>query len=260
MKLNSLAVVLGLATLGACEKGTPRDITAPVSGAEIKFFNFAVAAAPATTPVVNFYANNTKVSAILTSSGTESTLGTGTGAVGNGGFYSVLAPGAYTVTGRVAAAADNGVSIASLPVTLVDGKFYSFYMSGNYNTTSKTTEAFVVEDLVPALPSPTLAYVRFVNASANAAPMTLLAKSTVSGTELAIGAAVAYKAAGDFATIPEGVYDLSTRLGGSGANAVTRTNVSFLAGRVYTISAFGDATVTSATAANRIRLDNTTNR
>lgn len=256
MKLKPFAVVLGLAALGACEKGPLRDITAPVSGARIKFFNFAVAS----PPVVNFYANDAKITAILTSSGKESNIGTASGGVASGGFYSVIAPGAYTISGRIADTTDKGLSIASLPVTLADGKLYSFYMSGNYNATSKMTESFVVEDVVPALPNPTLTYVRFVNASANAAPMTLYAKNTVSLSEVAVDGAVAYRAAGAFITLPAGVYDLSTRLAASSANAVARTGVSFLAGRVYTIAAFGDATVTSSTASNRIRLDNTLNR
>ena len=41
---------------------------------------------------------------------------------------------------------------------------------------------------------------------------------------------------------------------------VTRTGVSFLGGRIYTIGARGDITVTSTTATNRPILDNTANR
>jgi hypothetical protein len=36
--------------------------------------------------------------------------------------------------------------------------------------------------------------------------------------------------------------------------------VSFSAGHVYTVTVFGDFTVTTSTATNRIRLDNTANR
>lgn len=260
MTLRSIAVVLCAAALGGCSKDAVQTITAPVSGAQIKFFNFAVATPPGATPAVNFYADNAKMTAITSGTGQESTLGTGTGSVGNGGLYSVIPPGPYTVTGRVAATTDNGLAIATLAVSLADGKYYSMYMSGYYNTTSKTTDAFTLEDPFPAQIDYTVAYVRFVNASANASPMTLYAKNTTSGVEAAVGGAAAYKSAGNFVTVQNGVYDLSTRNTGSATNVVTRTGISFSAGRVYTIAAFGDVTVTSSTAANRVRLDNTTNR
>ena len=58
-----------------------------------------------------------------------------------------------------------------------------------------------------------------------------------------------------------GVYDLNTRLAGSSANLVSRTAVSFVAGRIYTIGARGDITLpSSGTATNRASLDNTLNR
>ena len=44
----------------------------------------------------------------------------------------------------------------------------------------------------------TVAYVRFVNAISNAAPMTLYAKHTTTLTETAVGGAVTYKSAGAF--------------------------------------------------------------
>ena len=51
---------------------------------------------------------------------------------------------------------------------------------------------------IPADIDFTQTYVRFVNAISNAQPMTLFAKSTVSGTEVPIGSTVAYKSAGAF--------------------------------------------------------------
>jgi hypothetical protein len=94
--------------------------------------------------------------------------------------------------------------------------------------------------------------------------MTLYAKNTTTGTEIAIGSEVAYKGAGTFTPAPMAVYDLSTRYAGSATNVITRTGVSFIGGRSYTVSARGDITVApSATAcgnANRTCLDNTANR
>jgi hypothetical protein len=90
--------------------------------------------------------------------------------------------------------------------------------------------------------------------------MTMFAKETTTGTETAVGAAVAYKTGGAFIALPGGVYDLGTRVAGSATNAIARTGVQFVNGKTYTISARGDMTVVSTTATNRPFLDNTANR
>jgi hypothetical protein len=250
------ALVAAAALLSACgEERGAQEITADAPSARIKFFNFGVNA-----PGVHFYANDTKMTAVSSTTGVESTAGSAYGAVVAGGFYAGIAPGQYTLTGRIAATADNNLAIASVPAAIADGKSYSFYLSGFYNTASKQADAFVVEDAYPAAIDYSVALVRFVNAVPNSSPMTLYARSTATTAETAVGAAVAYKAAGAFVPVPGGVYDLNTRTAGSTANAITRTAVSFVPGRVYTIGARGDMTVTSTTATNRPFLDNTANR
>jgi hypothetical protein len=240
----------------ACEENAVQDITAPFAGeARIKFFNFGVNA-----PGVNFYANDRKLTAILSATGAESTTGVTYGGVGSGGLYSAIVAGQYTLSGRIAAATDKDLAISSLQATIADGKYYSFYQSGFYDTTAKTVDAFIVEDAVPATIDDSVAYVRFVHGMSNANPMTLYAKNTTTGTEEAVGAEVAYKAAGAFKALPAGAYDLGARYAGSAANAISRTAVSFAGGRVYTIGARGDITVTSSSATNRPFLDNTANR
>jgi len=47
-------------------------------------------------PGVNFYANSTKITAISSVTGAESTTGTAYGGAANGGLYSAIAPGSYT--------------------------------------------------------------------------------------------------------------------------------------------------------------------
>lgn len=252
---TSIAVLLCAAVLSSCGTKTFQDINGPLASARIKFFNFGVNA-----PAVNFYANTTKMTAIGSTSGVESTLGVAYGSVGSGGYYAAIAPGSYTLTGNIAAATDKDLAIAKVPATITDGKSYSFYMSGIYDPTGKTVDGFVLEDAYPAAFDYSKAYVRFVNAISNASPMTLYAKDQVTLAEVALGAAVAYKAGGAFVALPGSVYDLSARYTGSATNAISRTSVSFLAGRVYTIGARGDITVTSATAVNRPTLDNTANR
>jgi uncharacterized protein DUF4397 len=252
---RAIAAALLAVSLTGCDKDAVQPLTGPVAGSYIKFFNFGVNA-----PSVNFYANDTKVTAIQSTTGAESTLGVAYGAVGLGGFYSALDPGQYTLTGRISATTDKDLAISTVTSTLEAGKKYSFYISGFYNTTTKTAEGFVVEDVYPDEIDYTKALVRFVNAISNSSPMTLYAKNTATNAEVAAGGTVAYKSGGTFAVVDPGVYDLSTRLAGQTANAVTRTAVSFSGGRVYTITARGDMTVTSTTATNRPFLDNTTNR
>jgi hypothetical protein len=252
-KFGSIAALLCAVAVTSCDKTAVQDITGPLPTARVKFFNFGPG-----TPGVNFYANDTKMTAISSTTGTESTNGVTYGNAGNGAFYSAIAPGAYTLTGRIAATTDKDLVVASAPATIADGKAYSFYISGPYSTTTKTAEAFVVEDDYPAAIDYSVAMVRFVNASANSSPMTLYGTNTATtpaSPEVAIGGPVAYKSAGAFTAIPGGVYNLATRVAGSSSNVLTRTGVSFSNGRVYTIT-FRGTVGTSST----LLLDNTINR
>jgi hypothetical protein len=265
------AAAVGAITLAACsyEKNTVQDITAPLSGANVKFFNLGVNA-----PGVNFFANNTKVTAISSpncspppakpdptcnTTGSETQTGTAFGALANGGLYNVLAAGSVQLAGKIATPTDLGLAVATATANLDNGKYYSFYTSGIYDATAKKMDAFVVEDPLPAFDF-AKAYVRFVNASSNANGLTLYAKNTATAAEAPVGAAVAYKAAGAFLPIDPGQYDLNLRPSAAEAGVVSLTAVGFGAGRVYTISLRGDMTVTSTTAANRPVLQNNTNR
>ena len=254
-RYRSLAVLLCAAALASCEKNAVQEIAGNPPAARIRFFNFGVNA-----PGVNFYANDRKMTAISSASGVESTTGVAYGGVGAAGLYAGIEPGQYTLSGKIAAATDKDLAISNVTATIEDGKHYSFYQSGFYSTTTKSVDAFIVEDPFIADFDYSVAYVRFVNAISNANPMTLYAKHTVSLTETAVGTAVAYKGAGAFTALPSGVYDLGTRYTGVTTNAISRAAVSFSAGRVYTITARGDITVVSTTATNRPFLDNTLNR
>jgi hypothetical protein len=258
-----------MAALAACsgyEKNAIQSITGTLPGSYVRFANFSVSA-----PGVNFYANNTKLTAIgssscspppttpnpaCTSTGLESTTGTASGAFATAstGLYSTLAPGSYALNARIAAATDKDLQISSVTTNIEVGKYYTFYNSGTYDPATKKTEAFVVEDPIPAAFDYTQAYVRFVNAVSTSAPSVLFVKNQVAGSpDVAVGGTIAYKGAGAFTPLPGGVYDLNTRLPGTTANVISRTGVTFAAGRMYTIT----ARATSATAA---ALDNTQNR
>jgi len=261
----SLALALCAAALAACDKNGRQDITAPAVGAYVKFSNFSVG-----SPGVNFYANSAKITAVgstacqppndttsvCKTTGTESTTGTAYNGFGNAALYNDITPGQVTLAGKIAAATDNGLAVATVSTTLDNAKYYSYYMSGVYDATNKKADAFVIEDDFPATIDYTVTYVRFVNAISNSSPMTLYAKSSVTGTESAIGGSTAYKAATAFVAIPPAVYDLNTRNTGSTTNVITRTAVSFVAGHVYTITARGIIGSTTSAPA----LDNTANR
>lgn len=258
MRLRAIGALLcAAAALSACEKNAVQTVDGPVAASRVRFYNYGLNA-----PGVNFYANEQKMTAISSTTGTESTNGVAYGNIVASGLYSAIEPGAYRLTGRIAAATDKDLPISSVNVTIEAGKAYSFYQSGVYNATAKTADAFVVEDPIPAEIDFSGAQVRFVNAIHNSSPMVLYVKSTATADapEIAIGSAVAYKSAGGFIAIPNGSYDLRVRLPGSTANAIVRTAVGFNRGQVYTISARGDITITSTTATNRPFLDNTANR
>ena len=250
-----VTTLLCAASLAGC--GDKVDPIAPVRGpvptAAIKFFNFSVG-----SPGVNFYANDTKMTAISSSTGIESTTGTTYTNAGAGGLYVAIAPGQYSFTGRIAAATDKDLAISTAAQTIATGKAYSFYQSGIYDTGTKTTDSFVIEDNW-TIPTDTLAHVRFVNAISNATgPIQLVIKSQSTGSsEIVVGGATAYKSATEFVAVPGSVYDLYGRYPGSATNVFTRTGVSFSGRRVYTITARGDAT--SSVAANKPAFDNTIN-
>ncbi|GAC1516291.1 MAG: hypothetical protein NVS1B4_10520 [Gemmatimonadaceae bacterium] len=254
-RYRSIAVLLCVAGLSSCGKNAVQDITGALPRGRIKFFNYGVNA-----PAVNFYANATKMTAVSSTTGTESTTGTVYGGAGAGGYYTAIAPGAYTLSGKIAAATDKDLAVSRVAATLSDGKFYSFYQSGFYDPVAKSVDAFIVEDPFVPTVDYSVAYVRFVNAIGNANPMTLYAKNTTTTTEVAVGGDVAYKGAGVFTALPGGAYDLSARDAAAATPPITRAGVAFAAGRVYTIAARGDITVTSTSAANRPILDSTPNR
>lgn len=279
-------LVAAVVTTAGCDKNAVQQIAEPVSGGvAIKFFNFSVG-----SPQVNFYVNDGKVTAVSAtgcailddtnrqqclSSGKEATTGVAYGSAGNGAnaWYSAIEPGQVSIAGKIASAVDslNHVPISTLQTTVEDGKFYSYYLSGVYDATTKTSDSFIVEDVMPTGTDFTNAYLRFVNASSTATgPMTLWLKERTTKDSLAIGGPVSYKSAGAFVPVPvwrtftdslgvqrvaQTSWDLVTRYNGSATTVFSRSQVSFSGNRVYTITARGNVNTTSTMA-----LDNTANR
>jgi hypothetical protein len=252
-----LAIFACAVTLAACSKDAVQIISAPLSGASVKFYNFSMGA-----PGVNFFANDVQLTALRSDSSAVTKSGTTYGAVAAGGLYNAVSAGQVSLTGRIGTVTDAGVTIATVAAPLADGKFYSLFLSGPYSTATKTTDSFLIEDPMPAFDYGE-ANVRFVNAIANASsPMVLWAKSTTVGDSVAIGgtAGIGYKGATAFVPIRGDAYDLVVRYPGSNTAVITLAAQSLGSGRVYTISSRGDVTITSTTAANRPILNNTANR
>ena len=237
--------------MAACEKNAAQEIAAPISGAFVRFHNYGV-----NTPGVNFYANDQKVTAVSTAtctppndpkcltSGIEATTGITYGNVASGGNYAQVATGQYTLSSRIAATADNGLAVSSVTMPLADNKFYSYFTSGIYNATTKKVDAFVVEDDLPTTFDYTKAYLRLVNASANAPNVS--ATITLQGTTNAVTIAsnLAYKAASPFVTVVPGTHDITVTIG---TTSTTFRNQIVSGGHVFTLALRGDATSTTAT-------------
>jgi hypothetical protein len=258
---RALIVVAAAAVLSSCkifDETAVVDLDNPAlaTNTRIKFHNFSSGSVG-----VDFYGNSAKMTAVSTTrcspvlpaviavadtaacraAGIEVTTGTTYGNAGSGGLYLSIVPGAATLVSKIAGSAN---VVSTVNATLTEGKSYSFMMSGLY--TAGTAEAFVVEDPIPTAIDFTLAHVRLVNAVPNGTgDLNLFTSPTTTATFTAAGGAVAYKSAGAYVTLPEGVYDLQVRYTGSGTALISRNAVSLFGGRVYTFTARGNTATAS---------------
>jgi hypothetical protein len=256
-----LSAVLLLSTIiYSCDKTDIQTIDAPVKATGIKFFNFAVS-----SPVVNYFANDIKVSSAVSTTGAESgTTGLTYGTVyPANNAYATIDPGLYDFKATrpsTAAAADRNVVLNKLTANVAEGKSYSLYMCGFYNSTAKTTDAFLMEDVLPPIDTG-FAYVRFVHVSPNANPIDFYMRlKEAPGTEISVAKNIAFKSGSAFVKVPQGVYSLIVRYVNTAGDVVIRDDVSALKSNVYTFSLRGDITIGGTTDAKRRFIDNTPNR
>ena len=250
-RIRALAALLSVAALAACEKNAVQDIAAPATGAFVRFHNYGVG-----TPAVNLYSNDQKVTGVsstsctpandprCTTTGIESTSGTSYGAVANGGNYSQLPTGQTTLASRLATTADNGLAVSSVSMPLADGKFYSYFTSGFYNTTTKKVDAFVIEDALPTSFDYSKAYVRVVNASSNSPSISMTTQLQGSTEVVTVATGLGYQGASPIVTVTPGLTDLTATIGGVSVKAL---GVNLPGGHVITFVLRGDATSTSTT-------------
>lgn len=257
MKRNYILILLMLAgAVSSCKKNAVQEIDAPPSnGAYIRGYNFAV-----NGPSVNFYVNDTKISATNSTTGTEAATGVAyAGIFPANNSYALLSS-----TGNVAfrtkipstATANPNVVIANVAATVEAGKYYSFFTSGIYDATAQATSGFVLEDVFPA-PDTSVAYVRLVNTIPNEiSGFDLKAVDKNTSASVIIAPVTAYKNASSYTKVPNGVYNLTAVSTNTPVSyTITRVDVSFSKGFVYTIATRGNVNV-----AGNSGLDLTRNR
>jgi hypothetical protein len=262
---RSLAALLYVALLSSCKIFDETAVQTiadpdPLPGSRIKFHNFAPSSVG-----VNFFANDVKMTAVSATTctplptvdslrtkclqaGIESATGTAYPGLAAGERYLTITPGQYTLSSR---RASFDTVVSTLSQAIEANKYYSFFMSGIYSATGNPrADAFILEDAIPTgAPDFTVAHVRLVNAISNGTGdlnLFLTQVATPTPPEVAIGGATAYKAASGFIAVPAGTYNLRIAYTGAGTNLITRTGISLVGGRVYTITARG-STATAST-------------
>ena len=119
------------------------------------------------------------MTAVTSATGTESVLGVAYGGVGAGGFYSALDPGSTRCAGKIAAATDKDLAVATVTATLADGQgvLVLHERALRRRRQRRSKRSWWRTTFRPTIDFGQ-AYVRFVNAISNAQPMTLYAKNT----------------------------------------------------------------------------------
>ncbi|HMI03591.1 MAG TPA: DUF4397 domain-containing protein [Pedobacter sp.] len=245
MKRNYILILLVLAAgFSSCKKNAVQEIDAPPSnGAYIRGYNFAVGG-----PSINFYVNDTKISAVNSTTGAEAPAGVAYAGIfpANNSYALLSSIGNVAFKTKISstATANANAVIADISATVEAGKYYSFFTSGIYDAAAKTTSGFVLEDVFPA-PDTAAAYVRLVNTIPNAINgFDLKAVNKTTAASVTIAPVTAYKSASTYTKVPNGVYNLTAVSTNTPTNyTITRADVSFSKGFVYTIAARGNVNV-----------------
>lgn len=243
--MSALAMIFS-----SCEKNAVTDITTPYSGAQFKYYNFAI-----NGPTVNFYANDIKTTATLTSTGVEAAAGVNYGGLVPLRGYSLAPIGSVkfssltpsTMVVNNALGQGPNIETSSITKTVEDGKNYSYYTSGIYDYTTKKSDAFIIEDVLPAADT-SIAYIRVVNPGHNTTALSLELTQTFTSTIPGIPplvivttpiTGVAYKTASAYTPVKQGAYTLRLIDTPSG-KVVTRAATGFIKGRLYTFTLRGN--------------------
>jgi hypothetical protein len=254
---NILILSLIAVAFYACEKNTFQVIdTKEFNGPFLRGYNFA-----ASGPTVNVYVNDVKVTAIGSTTGKEATAGIAAYGVfpTTNSYVNLTSNGTVTVKSVVPSTATTnpGVVTATLNSDLQQGKYYSFFTAGVYNSTTKTTDAVILEDKIPALDT-AAAYIRFVNLVPNQPNgYNLVITNRATLQSINISPTILFKAATDFVKVPAGIYDLRATTVNAGVSTfINRTELTVSKSYVYSLITKG----TGAASPNNYAIDMTRNR
>lgn len=234
----------------SCKDEAVLNINEPIVGARVKLYNFGISA-----PTVNFYSNDTKISAVLSATGVESINGISTGSVYPSIGYALSPEGQRLFQAITPPAiplpAPPNTTIAAVSAAVVNDKFYSVFVSGFYSATDKKADMFVVEDNFPKGLDTATTYIRLVNPGSNTSTLKAILTKTTTVTgqppiieNFTLADAVPYKGASPFVAFKPGAYSITVTDAASG-KVVTRAATSFLRERVYTLALRGNLVTTT---------------
>lgn len=248
--------------MNSCKEEAVLNINEPIVGARIKLYNFGI-----NGPTVNFYSSDTKVSAVLSATGKESINGISFGSVYPTIGYGLSPEGQRelkAITPSTITTTTPNMTIASVTGNLVNDKFYSVFVSGVYNATTKQAEMFVVEDDFPKGLDTARTYIRVVNPGSNTSTIKVVLTKTTTVTgqppiveDFPLASGIPYKGASPFVAFKPGFYSITLTDAASG-KVVTRTATGFLKERIYTLALRGNLVTTTPAVAPFI--DFTTNQ
>jgi hypothetical protein len=218
---KTIALLVVILTLGACEKNAILEMTEPVaSGAKMKFF-FHVDGAPRT----NFFLDSKKVTGVLTNNDGD-VLGNLYRSVYPSNAYAIVPAGSFSLS---AVGLEQG-ELASVNLTLEEDKHYSAYLAG----TTDNYEVFVIEDNLPLADHTTIHW-RFVNTMANmpAAVDVYAVRAEIPPSEenpegedeeiISLGTNIGFKEHGDYVKLKTGLHTYKVFLSGTDYDPSTTT-------------------------------------
>jgi len=247
-----IAAVIVLA-FTACDKNAFQVIDAPPTGPNFRVYNFAVGG-----PQVNIYVNDVKVSAIGSTTGKESASGIAAYGIfpGTNSYVNIQNNGNVVIKAKtpVNATTNPGIETTTTTSNFENGKFYSFFTSGIYNATARTTSSFVVEDKIPAIDI-NFAYIRLVNTVPNAANgFDLKATNKATNEVITISGPIPFQSASEFIKVPDGIYNISATSINTPANyVINRADLTVTKGFVYTLAPRGTVVTASTLAIDMTR-------
>ncbi|SOD20089.1 DUF4397 domain-containing protein [Pedobacter xixiisoli] len=253
MKNRLRVLIIGLISLAlySCEKNANQIIdTKEFNGPFLRGYNFSPSG-----PTVNVYVNDIKVTAIGSTNGKEATAGIAAYGVfpTTNSYVNLTSKGNVTVKSVIPSTATTnpGVVTSTINGDLQEGKYYSFFTCGLYNTTDKTTSSVILEDKIPTLDT-AAAYLRFVNLVPNAPNgYDLVITNRATSQVINLSPTLAFKAASDFVKVPAGIYDL--RASSVGGTVINRTELTISKSYVYSLITRGTAVTASTLAIDMTR-------